>query len=100
HTRWPRDWSSDVCSSDLGDLQFRTPLMIARTQLLITSEQSEARIADLVANATQQYWDAIQARDNIKVQQQAYDLAQKSYERDKQIGRASCRERVENSGRA
>src|SRR6266478_4915653 len=65
------------------NLQFRTPLMIARTQLLITSEQSEARIADLVANATQQYWDAIQARDNIKVQQQAYDLAQKSYERDK-----------------
>jgi outer membrane protein TolC len=65
------------------NLQFRTPLMIARTQLLITSEQSEARIADLVTIATQQYWDAIQARDNIKVQQQAYDLAQKSYERDK-----------------
>jgi len=65
------------------NLQFRTPLMIARTQLLIVSEQSEARIADLVASATQQYWDAIQARDNIKVQQQAYDLAQKSYERDK-----------------
>src|SRR5207253_4638896 len=20
HTRWPRDWSSDVCSSDLADL--------------------------------------------------------------------------------
>src|SRR5439155_5077696 len=20
HTRWPRDWSSDVCSSDLGGL--------------------------------------------------------------------------------
>src|SRR5690625_4954959 len=20
HTRWPRDWSSDVCSSDLDDL--------------------------------------------------------------------------------
>src|SRR5207253_4960225 len=20
HTRWPRDWSSDVCSSDLGEL--------------------------------------------------------------------------------
>ncbi len=65
------------------NLQFRTPLMIARTQLLIVSEQSEARIADLVAGAAQQYWDAIQARDNIKVQQQAYDLAQKSYERDK-----------------
>src|SRR6266702_4854598 len=22
HTRWPRDWSSDVCSSDLGDDHF------------------------------------------------------------------------------
>jgi|SRR5579859_558889 len=65
------------------NLQLRTPLIIARTQLLITSEQSEARIADLVGGAAQQYWDAIQARDNIKVQQQAYDLAQKSYERDK-----------------
>ena len=66
-----------------GNLQLRAPLMIARTQLLITSEQSETRIADLVAAAARQYWDAIQARDNIKVQQQAYDLAQKSYERDK-----------------
>src|SRR5690625_7298336 len=27
HTRWPRDWSSDVCSSDLGeDRVFDTPL--------------------------------------------------------------------------
>src|SRR5207253_5300101 len=24
HTRWPRDWSSDVCSSDLVDRQART----------------------------------------------------------------------------
>src|SRR5690625_3119584 len=23
HTRWPRDWSSDVCSSDLEELQKR-----------------------------------------------------------------------------
>src|SRR5207253_8126383 len=22
HTRWPRNWSSDVCSSDLGGWQF------------------------------------------------------------------------------
>lgn len=65
------------------NLQFRSPLMIARTQLLITSETSEASIADMVSSAAREYWDAIQARDNIKVQQQAYDLAQKSYERDK-----------------
>ena len=65
------------------NLQFKAPLMIARTQLLITSDQTEARIADMVATAASQYWDAVQARDNIKVQQQAYDLAQKQYERDK-----------------
>src|SRR5207253_3395161 len=23
HTRWPRDWSSDVCSSDLGDYLYK-----------------------------------------------------------------------------
>ncbi len=66
-----------------ANLQLRAPLMIARTELLITSDQSETRIANLVAADASQYWDAVQSRDNIKVQQQAYDLAQKSYERDK-----------------
>ncbi len=65
-------------------IQFKAPLKIARTQLEITSKQSEARIADVVATAAGQYWDAIRARDNIKVQQQTLDLAQKSYDRDKQ----------------
>jgi len=59
------------------------PLKIARTQLRIASDLTEARIADLVASAARQYWDAVQARDNIKVQQLAVDLAQKAYERDK-----------------
>src|SRR5207253_6263287 len=26
HTRWPRDWSSDVCSSDLGAQQIANAL--------------------------------------------------------------------------
>src|SRR5437870_9253537 len=31
HTRWPRDWSSDVCSSDLGlNLSVADKLVIAR----------------------------------------------------------------------
>ncbi len=66
-----------------ANLEAKAPLMIARTELLIQSDQTEAQIADLVAAAARQYWDAVQARDNIKVQQQAYDLAQKQYERDK-----------------
>lgn len=65
-------------------IQFKAPLQIARTQLNITSSQSEARIADLVATAAGQYWDAIRARDNIKVLEQTLDLAKKSYDRDKQ----------------
>ncbi len=66
-----------------GNLQLRAPLMIARTQLVITTRQSEARVADTVATATRQYWDAVGARDNVRVQQQSLDLAQKSYEHDK-----------------
>jgi outer membrane protein TolC len=65
-------------------VQFKAPLRIARAQLLITSRQDEAHIADLVATAAGQYWDAVRARDNIKVLQQTLDLAQKSYDRDKQ----------------
>jgi outer membrane protein len=62
----------------------RAPLKIAQTQLLITSRQTEAHIADLVAQAAAQYWDAVRARDNIKVLEQTWQLAQKSYDRDKQ----------------
>lgn len=65
------------------NLQFRAPIAIARTQLMITSEQSEAAIGTVVANAARQYWAAVQARDNIHVQQMTLDLATKSYERDK-----------------
>ena len=65
-------------------IQFKAPLTIARTQLVITSRQDEAHIADLIATAAGQYWDSVRARDNIKVLQQTLDLAQKSYDRDKQ----------------
>jgi outer membrane protein TolC len=65
-------------------IQFKAPIQIARTQLTITSKLDEAHIADLMATAAGQYWDAVRARDNIKVLQQTLDLAQKSYDRDKQ----------------
>jgi len=66
-----------------GNIQLRTPLLIARTQLVITSAQSAARIADTIAAATRQYWDAVGARDFIRVQQESLDLAQRAYEHDK-----------------
>ncbi len=65
------------------NLQYRGPLTAAKTQLLVVSEQSEATIGIAVATAARQYWDAVQARDNIHVQQRTLDLARKSYDRDK-----------------
>src|SRR6266508_3212511 len=39
HTRWPRDWSSDVCSSDLQHAARRAqrerPLVIVQRHLLV-----------------------------------------------------------------
>lgn len=67
-----------------GNLQIRAPLQIARTQLVITSQQDQARIADTVSAASQQYWESIRARDNIRVQEESLALAQKSYDRDRQ----------------
>jgi outer membrane protein len=66
-----------------GNLQARSALRVAQTQLLIATDRSESNIADYVADAAGQYWDAIQARDTIRVAQLAVDLAQKSYDRDK-----------------
>jgi len=67
-----------------GNPQLRAPLLIARTQLRIVSEQSQAAIANTISNAAAQYWEAIRARDAIRVAQQSLELAQKSYDRDKQ----------------
>jgi outer membrane protein TolC len=64
------------------NIEYRAPLTIARTQLNVTSELSEAAIGVSVADAARQYWLAVLARDSIKVQEQTLALAQKSYERD------------------
>jgi outer membrane protein len=66
-----------------GNLQFRIPLQIARTQLRIVSDLSMTRIADSISVAAGQYWDTIRLRDNIRVTQESFNLAQKSYDHDK-----------------
>lgn len=68
---------------DRNNISNLAPLQMARTQLMITSDVTEAQIADSLVQAADQYWSAVQARDAIKVQQQALDLAQKSYDRDR-----------------
>jgi outer membrane protein len=66
-----------------SNLQFRGPLRIARMQLVVVSQTSAASIGLTVANAAIQYWQAILARDSIRVQEETLALAQKSYDRDK-----------------
>src|SRR5207253_8309599 len=45
HTRWPRDWSSDVCSSDLiGSVIYSlglSPVVILATDLIVGSAPVE-----------------------------------------------------------
>src|SRR5690625_6460899 len=63
HTRWPRDWSSDVCSSDLGK---KRPLTI------------QERFAN---------YDFDQSNEELKEAMKEADTG------ENKIGRASCRER-------
>ena len=66
------------------NLENLTPIRIAKTEILITAKQSEAAITTAMAQYAAQYWDAVLSRENIRVDQQALDLARKSYDHDKQ----------------
>src|SRR5207253_3591333 len=44
HTRWPRDWSSDVCSSDLGVGPPR-PAVVPADQLMPAALERAHRLA-------------------------------------------------------
>src|SRR5690625_7832035 len=65
HTRWPRDWSSDVCSSDLVGKEDE---LINYDEIAEVAEREKPKMITVGASA---------------------------YSRVIEIGRASCRERVE-----
>jgi len=65
------------------NLQFLTPIRIAKTQILITAKQNAATINNSLEQVAVQYWNAVLARENIHVAQQSLDLARKSYDHDK-----------------
>src|SRR5687768_18296306 len=96
HTRCSRDWSSDVCSSDLrwrarssrsarsiGSVTLLSALVEAHPQLL----EPERHIGGGVVVAPL-----------AAAGPEVGHTVDKSPERDAQIGRASCRERVERAG--
>src|SRR5439155_2964324 len=99
HTRWPRDWSSDVCSSDLVRA-FPTEriLELARRMLPGSARQLENPLRRKGADG-----QVVVARpaEAAQIRAPADDLHEEARsELGVEIGRASGRERVEISGRA
>src|SRR5690606_39734145 len=86
HTRFSRDWSSDVCSSDLGAPLRHFPSLAA----LLTAVAADG-FRRLVAEI-----DGHLARAEAAAAAEGRRLDP----RTRQIGRASCRERGESKGDA
>src|SRR5207253_8174765 len=89
HTRWPRDWSSDVCSSDLvsGFVAIWLPeelvMLYLRHGELVNATVRDARGSQAVSLA--------RALDKVPAEPEYGEISFK-------IGRASCRERVKEGG--
>src|SRR5689334_10441134 len=89
HTRWNCDWSSDVCSSDLGILRY---FNVAGADPAGRAGQNTPAATHLIKVAVQA---ALGLRDKISVFGTDYPTPDGTCIRDYiQIGRASCRERV------
>src|SRR5207253_6931714 len=86
HTRWPRDWSSDVCSSDLGSGWVCPALHHARQEAGLALRVTLRGHRDGVERRAD---DLDQERRHVHGDRHAAAAAVR------QIGRASCRERAE-----
>src|SRR5690625_6664301 len=80
HTRWPRDWSSDVCSSDLN-ANVNLPL----ETVAVEYNNNEVDTTDMMNTVKKMGYDLRLAQDD-----------KDKMDHKEQIGRASCRERVKN----
>src|SRR5207253_7110661 len=87
HTRWPRDWSSDVCSSDLaapvgpnGSVAFGTSHLRPSPMLF-----NGVLNGDRFPSATAPPYLAVNASRHATPPRHDHTI---------EIGRASCRERV------
>src|SRR5207253_4865461 len=95
HTRWPRDWSSDVCSSDLIAGVRDTQVEMADIDLLLHSGPTpkEAWIHPAGGHMGR---DAKDWPDPVIFRKVTMPWLLRALE-VKEIGRASCRERGEVS---
>src|SRR5690606_41028586 len=93
HTRFSRDWSSDVCSSDLGFLAY---LLWGAFPLYFVALKP-AGAWEILAHRI--VWSLVLCLLILAMTRRAGWVIDMFRDR-RQIGRASCRERVEVSGRA
>jgi outer membrane protein len=61
----------------------RAPIVIAQRNLKQARSTFQSQVNDIVLNAVAQYWNVVQARENLAVQRKSLDEAQKSYDHDK-----------------
>src|SRR5439155_7139711 len=90
HTRWPRDWSSDVCSSDLQVKEFAEHKEADSALLVhVGPEPSHPRYADREVRllVLGELLHLTGGHDLLGGRFQLLRL-------EREIGRASCRERV------
>src|SRR5699024_11567126 len=83
HTRSKRDWSSDVCSSDLGE-------QLTNGKFRITYNPDQLKLAG--------HKDGNLGEKAMFVRNDCLEGNKKEGEIVVKIGRASCRERVRSSG--
>src|SRR5690625_7198633 len=87
HTRWPRDWSSDVCSSDLQCRVLQRQVHHRRQWESFVPRQTSL-LGWVSYRDSKPHYDASSSK-NLVVRTD-----------DVEIGRASCRKRVEKDVRA
>src|SRR5690606_39732286 len=94
HTTFSRDWSSDVCSSDLKIVEKLEVVTILKKDLIISSKGNFSKRSHKIRQQS-----LLSSGTNKSVSESSNERVHASVGKKKstQIGRASCRERVEIS---
>jgi outer membrane protein len=66
-----------------GLLPNRGPIIVAQRGLAESRGTFEGRVNDILLKVIQDYWNVVQARENLSVERESLDEAQKSYDHDK-----------------